>query len=380
VLARAGLGILAARWLADSLGAYAFGFRQLTTVVVSVVLVVGLLGGVLRIAAGPIEGLRRDPTLLPAFVAAEPARVGPYRVVLLEETEGIVRWDVTEATGPAMLGFGTVPDAFMSALLDDAIGATVSGADPSGGTDLGLANVRYLVIAEGAASPGLVSAINRQPELEPLPAGDVRVWRVRSWVPRAVAFDPARAQALQELGTPGDTRPIEEDGLRRVRPGRYAGPVDATDGGLLVLSEGSAGGWRAVADGERVLTPVDLGSVQGFALEPGDERVVITLRGGLVHLLVVAAQLLLVAIIASLALRPPGTRRRRASAPASPGSLTDGPELITDPNAVVVPRSLVDRPLVPAVDAEHAPITAGATPADAAAPDLPSSTIPEEQR
>jgi hypothetical protein len=269
VLAQSGLGILAARWLADSLGAYAFGLRQLATVAASVVLLLGLGGGMLRVASGPWDGLRRDPELLPAFVSADAERVGPYRVVQLEESEGIVRWDVTDAQGPAMLAFGTVPAADMSALLDGAIGATVSGVDPSGGAALGRGNVRYVVIAEGAASPQLVAAINRQPALEPLPAGDVRVWRVLAWLPRASVLPADRAAALQELGDPGDTRPFEADRLERTRPDRFAGENPRPEGGLLVVSEGSPGDWRGLADARQPLERVDLGDIVGFTVSRG---------------------------------------------------------------------------------------------------------------
>jgi GT2 family glycosyltransferase len=337
VLARAGLGILAARWLADSLGAYAFGLRQVTTVVVSVVLLVGLTGGVLRIAGGPYEGLRRDPTLLPAFVAAEPARIGPYRVVLLEQSEGIVRWDVTSATGPTMLTFGTVPDADMSALIDSAIGSAVGGVDPSGGADLGLANVRYVVIAEGAASQALIASINRQPGLEPLPAGGVRVWQVRSWLPRAVVLPPDRAAALLEVGDPGDTRAIEIEGLVRSRAGRYTGP-GREEGGLLALSEGAGADWRGTST-SGALEAVPVEGINAFRVEPGTEQVAVTLQGTLVHRLIVVLQLLLVLGIASLALRPPGTRSRRTAAAAElPSSLTEGADLL-DSEGPIVPSA-----------------------------------------
>lgn len=334
VLAKAGLGILAARWLADSLGAYAFGLRQLATVVVSAVLLVGLLGGVARIATGPFDGLRRDPELLPAFVSADTQRVGPYRVVQLRQSEGIVRWDVTEAEGPAMVSFGTIPDRELTALLDEALGAVVGGVDPSGGVDLGLANVRYLVIPEGGAMPDLVAAINRQPGLEPLPAGEVHVWRTRSWLPRAVVLPPGPAEALEAIDDPGDISGLEEQGLQRVARGRYSGPVGQPDGGLLVVSEGADGRWHASADG-RALEGVPLHGLEAFRVEPGAEQVTVSVEGGWVRLAVVVAQLVLALGILSLALRPPGSRQRRAAAAGAelPSSLVEADE--TPPGGIV---------------------------------------------
>jgi GT2 family glycosyltransferase len=350
-LAQAGLGILAGRWLVGRRADRPSGVRRAAPVLVSLVVLVGLLGGVLHIASGPVEGVRRDAALLPAFVTAESERVGPYRVVVIEETDGVVRWDVTADAGPSMLGYGAAANPSLELLLQQAIGVTVSGGDPSGGRDLGLANVRYLVIAQGAASLDLIATINRQPELEPLPADGTLVWRVRPWLPRAVALPPARAQQLVETGDPGDTADLEEDGLARDEAGRYSGaiPTDAA-GGLLVLSEGADVDWRAVADRRRVLTPVELGAVQAFALDDGGEPVVIAPRRQPAHLLLLVGQLLLVGLVASVILRPPGTRRRRTLAAARPGTLTQGPDLLGAAPRTVAPSALVERPAVAGSD------------------------------
>lgn len=341
-LAQAGLGILAARWLADSLGAYAFGARQVATVLATGLLVVGLAGGVLRIASGPWDGLRRDPELLPAFIGADAQLVGPYRVVLIEESEGIVRWDVTGSAGPQMLGFGTVPDPGLIGLLDTAIGDTVGGADPTGALRLGIANVRYVVIAEGAASPELVAAIDRQPGLEPHPTGGVEVWRVRTWLPRAGVLGPGPAAALL-AGELVDTRGVEEGRLVRSRAGRFEGPNPHVEGGLLVVSEGSGSSWRASGDG-RQLAPAPLEGVHAFTVEPGISRLTTAIAGGALHQLVVALQLLVVLGILSIALRPPGTRLRRetqaaAAAAAVPVSLSED---LTPPHGIVVPGAMRD--------------------------------------
>jgi hypothetical protein len=159
---------------------------------------------------------------------------------------------------------------------------------------------------------------------------------VLSWLPRAVILPTDRGEAVLAVGDPGDTRPIEEQGLRRSRPGRFAGP--AGDGGVLMLSEGAGARWRA-ASGARTLERLPIDDVHAWRVEPDDVRVVLTLQGGLLHALVVAAQLLVVLAIASLALRPPGTRQRRVAAATLPSALTAGPDLIP-PGGVIVPSAM----------------------------------------
>ena len=266
---------------------------------------VGIVGGAVQLVIGPWDGLRRHPDLVPAFVGADVAAVGRYRVLLLAERDGAVRWEVTNATGPSMTDFGTLRSPLLTSELDAVVGRATGGADPSAGATLGLANVRYVVLA--APSDQLTRALSRQPALEPLPSSGGSVYRVRSWLPRAVALPPERADALLASGDPGNTDELDRAGLARLGLGRYRG--QAPGGGLLVISEAEDPAWRAIANGTP-LQPVPLAPVNAFGLPPGEVDVEAAVTGG-GHRLIVAGQIVLVLAVLSLALRPPGFTQRK---------------------------------------------------------------------
>jgi GT2 family glycosyltransferase len=306
-LAVAALGVIAARWLSSALRAYAFGARQLAVVVSVVVVALGLAGAGVRVAGAPWTRLARDPGQLPAFVTADESRVGPYRVLLVRDDGTQVSWDVTGSTGPTMRDFGATSSVQLLDFLGDTVADAVGGADLQAGQRLGLANVRYVVVAPDGVTAELVAALARQPALEPVPAGGGRVYRVRTWLPRAVVLPPDRADALLAGGDLGDTGDLEEQGLDRISAGRYAGP--ARGPGLVVVSEADSDLWRVAAPrAERVAVP----GVNAFRKPEATERTVAFAAGGVRHRLVIALQVLLLLGIVSLALRPPGALQRRA--------------------------------------------------------------------
>jgi GT2 family glycosyltransferase len=334
-VAQAGLGVVSARWLVAGLREYSFGLRQLVTVVAAGVLILGIGGSALRLGGGPWDGLTRDPALVPAFVAADGERVGPYRILVLREERGVVRWDLVAGTGPRMTEFGTIRDRRVLAAVDAAVAAAVGGADPTAGDRLGVVNVRYLVVA-GDSEP-LAAVLARQPSLEPLPAGGADVYRVQTWLPRAVVLPPSQAEALLATGSPGPTADLDRQGLSQVRPGAYEGPNPSPEGGLLVVTEGADSRWRAAAGGAE-LAPVPLTPVNAFTVPAETARLRVFLAGGVLHRLVLAVQALLVLGIISLALRPPGQGPRAEDALA-PGVLPVGIDRLPDAGAGVAPTA-----------------------------------------
>ena len=312
-MAIAGLAVLAARSLSGGLQQYAFGARQLSVVIAAGLLGIGLFAAVLRLAAGPYTDLARSPEIVPAFIPADVPSVGPYRVLMLADRAGEVHWDVAAAEGPSMLRFGTTGSAALLSGLEEAVAGVAGGGDPRAGAALGAVNIRYVVITADGATPQLATALADQPALEPLPTGAGRVYRVRSWLPRAGVVPTALATRLTATGDPGDTEQIEEGGLERVGPSTYRGP--ATAPGLLVLGEaGSA--WTASAGGtELEQAPLVIPLGDGLELpswvvtEPG--LVEVQAAGNLRHRGVLALQALLVLAVISLALRPPGFTQRR---------------------------------------------------------------------
>jgi len=321
-LALAVLGVIAARWLSPNLRAYDFGARQLTTAIAAGIVLIGIAGGVARLVLSPWDGLSRNPDLVPAFVSADREAVGPYRVLLLADSNGAVRWDVTSATGPSMVDHGTLHSPQLTRFLDAAIGRATGGADPSAGAQLGLANIRYVVLVR--SSDGLTDALSRQPALEPLPSRGGHVYRVRTWLPRAVVLPPERGDSLLATGDPGITSPPPESSeaspsdspalelaTLEARAGLTAYRGRAKDGGLLVLSEAEDTSWRATANG-KVLERAPLPPINAFRLPPGQNDVAVRAAGGMSRRVIVAIQLLLTLAVISFALRPPRFTRRKA--------------------------------------------------------------------
>ncbi|MGH8886688.1 MAG: glycosyltransferase [Egibacteraceae bacterium] len=319
-LALAVLGVIAARWLSPTLRACDFGARQLVTAIAAGVVLIGIAGGVVRLVLGPWDGLSRNPDLVPAFVRADLDTVGPYRVLLLADFGGVVRWDVTSATGPSMVDNATLRSPQLTQFLETAVGRATGGADPSAGAQLGLANIRYVVLAR--SSDALTGALARQPALEPLPSSGGSVYRVRTWLPRAVVLPPERGNSLLATGDPGITAlsraspraPSQglESARLEARTGLTAYQGRATgDGGLLVVSEAEDSVWHATADG-KPLERAPLPPVNAFRLPSGQSDVEVRATGGAGQKVVVAAQLLLALAVISLALRPPGFTQRKA--------------------------------------------------------------------
>ena len=311
-LAIGGLGVLAAHSAGTALAEHSFGARQLSVVIATVLLGVGLATSVARLAAGPYTGIERNPQLVPPFVTADVAAVGPYRVLLLSQDNGEVRWDVTAGTGPSMVQFGAPADAGIVDAFDAAVAALGAGGDPRAGGGLGALNVRYVVVAGDDESDDLTRALARQPALEPLPSGAGRVYRVRAWLPRAAVLPTGMATALAATGDPGNTTAVEQAGLPRVDTSAYEGVGGP---GLLLLAE-SGEHWRAEAQGrqlERDTLRLPLGAGLDLPVWTVDDAAMLRVEpsGATGHVVVLVLQGLLFLGIVSLALRPPGFTQRR---------------------------------------------------------------------
>ena len=329
-LALAGLGVLAARSAGEALAQHAFGARQLSVLIATGVLGVGLVVSVLRLGTGPYAGLKLDPELVPAFVTADEPRVGPYRVLLLADRGGEVEWDVVAAAGPSMVRFRAPSSGELVNGFDAAVAGIAGGGDPRAGAGLGALNVRYVAVAPDATSQRLATSLADQPALEPVPIGSGRLYRVRSWLPRAVVVPSGVASSLAATGDPGNTQRLAEAGLRGVEPGHYRGSTDGP--GVLLLAE-AGDGWAARAGNrelDRAALELPLGdglSLPAWQVEQaGDLRVQSTGIGG--HVAILVLQGLLVLAVISLALRPPGftqQREQRQRSAALPRQLVEAP-------------------------------------------------------
>jgi hypothetical protein len=327
-LALAVLGVVATRWLVPALQGHDFGAYQLLTAVAAGVVLLGLVGGAVGLATGPWSGLARNPELVPAFVSADEENAGPYRVLLLAESPpaegggaGEVRWDLVAGAGPSMADYGTLRSPEMIRFLDEAVGRAVGGADPSAGAALGLANIRYVVLSK--PSDSLTTALERQPALEPLPSSGGQVYRVRTWLPRAVVLPSDRGESLLSARDPGVTDGLETARLLGEGSRGYRGTWTG-DGGLLIVSEAESALWRATANGVP-LERVEFAPFNVFRLPSGKSDIDVHPSPG-THRLIVLVQALFVLGVISLALRPPGFTRRkadRASVRRLPAELAD---------------------------------------------------------
>ena len=305
-LSLAGLATLAARSISDHLRAYSFGLRQMLAAACALVLVVGLGAGVLRLITDPWEQLSIPRDLVPAFVAADGDRVGPYRILLLSGADDTLGWDVTDNDGPSMLSFGATPNQALFDSLSQSVAAIGLG-DPGAAYDLGLLNVRYVVIHDRQSGAELARLLAAQPDLEPFPSGAGQVFEVTTWLPRAVVVPADMADSAQAATQLVDTTALEQAGLRTVGPGAYAGDAQA---GWLLLSESATPRWDVRLDGQRLRPAAD---TAGTVYEvPQAGRIEIAPGGQRRHLAVVLAQLLVIIGIVSLAIRPPRSSARRA--------------------------------------------------------------------
>ncbi|HEX6254743.1 MAG TPA: glycosyltransferase family 2 protein [Euzebyales bacterium] len=305
-LALAGLATLAARSISDHLRTYNFGLRQVLAAGCALVLVAGLAGGLYRVVTDPWSELRIARDLVPAFVAADVERIGNYRILLLSGGEDTLDWDVTDADGPTMLQFGTSPSEPLSGDFARSV-ASIGLGDPRAALELGLLNVRYVVIHDRDNRSEIAGLLSAQPDLEPLPSGAGQIFEVSTWLPRAAVVPADTAQSAADAVRQVDTGALEDDGLRETAPGSYTGDVVP---GWLLLSEARSSRWNVELDGQRLQAVPGVYANVYEITEPG--RLEITPGGETRHLWVVAAQLLAVFAVISLALRPPrsGVDRR----------------------------------------------------------------------
>ena len=304
-LALAGLATLAARSISDHLRTYSFGLRQVLAAGCALVLVVGLGASMVRLLTDPWSDLGIARDLVPAFVAADGERVGPYRILLLDGGEETIEWEVTDNTGPSMLEYGTTPSPTLTAGLSEAV-AAIGLRDPRAASDLGLLNVRYVVVHNRASSDQLASLLAAQPELEPFASGAGQVFEVTPWLPRAVVVPNDMADSAQAATQLVSTEALETAGLRAIEPGRFTGQVQP---GRLLLSEASSPRWDVRLDGERLTPAPDVaGTVYPV---PRAGNLEITSGPQTRHLVVIGAQALTIIVIVSMAIRPPSSGMRR---------------------------------------------------------------------
>ncbi len=300
VVALAGLllaGVVAAEAVPVRLAADSFSWRQPVAVLLgAAVLVVPLVAGLWWVVRGSGDPLdRRDPSVVPAYVADEAARPDhPRTVVLRRAADGRVRYALIRGSGPRLGDAETSPSLADSAALDEVLGDLLSGRGSDAVQRLSHFAVRYVYLpgpvagsAEQVldATPGLVRAS--------APEGSA-MWRL-----------DAVSSRVRTVAADGTEAPIPSQRVD-VAADLPAGP----DGRVLLLAEQSDGGWRASLDGVPLAPRTVDGWAQGFVLPAQGGRLVVEHSGGS-RAGWLLAELVLVGAAAVFAL--PGIRRDRSS-------------------------------------------------------------------
>lgn len=302
-LAAAGLLVGAVAGAEEQLGGHDFGWRQLGAVGVAVVVVVGTLSAGLSVVNRAWQGYG-DESPLPAFMATETGveGIGPFRILVVGDEPGGVRWTLTDPDGPSAASWGHTVAPEVVDILDEQVGSLLGGVDRAAAAELGRLGIRYVLVPDDGLSDRLTSVLDGQLDLVSEPVPDGAVYRVTTWMPRwsvlpATAADAIAAGRPLPPGTaatvvPSPPERIEEPGALLV----LADPVDPQRPGLAVVTD----------DGEEVPSRV-VGDVVTWELPDAPVRVEPVGRSLRLSLLVVQAVAL--ALTCSLALRAPSFAR-----------------------------------------------------------------------
>ncbi|HEX2027718.1 MAG TPA: glycosyltransferase [Nitriliruptorales bacterium] len=305
-LAYAGLLATAFATAGEELTVHAFGWRQILSVSTGTVVGLGGVGAAAYLVTDPWGAFTVGTQALPAFIGTDDA-VGPYRVLVVSDEDGLVRWDLTGSQGPTMLRYGVPHPDDLIDLVGSSIRDIAAGVSPAAASRLGLANVRYVHVPEGGRSPALEGALAQQADLEPQPLEQGLVYSVRRWLPRAAYVPPGVAASVARRGeVPPDAQPL---GLRVAEDDVFEGSVPSD--GAILLAEAEHPGWRAEADGAPLEARPHFGLIR-FLVPDAAERVTVTFARQGRRTAAVTIQSLFALLAVSLLLRPPGFAEERS--------------------------------------------------------------------
>jgi GT2 family glycosyltransferase len=291
---------LAAAGIRTRLRDAAFGWQQplaMALVVLAGITPLAAAGWwLVRGADDPLE--RRDPALLPAYVAEEAEREDGVRTLVLNRPDdGRVTYSLLRSSGPRLgdAEVGPAPEA--NAVVDDLVGDLVSdrgGADVGGLIDLA---VRYVYLPP-PADAGLAEIFDTIPGLARASAPDGgAMWEVAGEIARA--------------------RVLGGDQIVRVPSGGLgvAGTIPpGPEGRTLVLAEQADDGWSATLAGAPLSPTTHDGWAQAFELpENGGDVAVSYDDTNRSRWLLAQLAAVLVAIVLAL----PGMRRAKGAVDAA---------------------------------------------------------------
>ncbi|MES4830147.1 family 2 glycosyl transferase, partial [Streptomyces anthocyanicus] len=280
-----------------------FGWRQPVAALIALASALGPLiaaaGWMFGGADGPVE--RRDPVLVPAFVAEESHTRDQARTLVLDsDSAAHVGYMLVRGSG-ARLGDGELASGDGgNSTLDKVVANLVAGSGADQADQLGGFAVRYVLVHKGAPRE-VTRVLDATPGLSRLSQQDGSgLWRVDQEVARATIVSGDKAAAGKSRG--GEPEPVA------------AGPVEihtdieaGADGRVLRLADTAAEGWTATLDGKPLTRTTVDGWAQGFQLPASGGRLDVTYDDPFTHTAWLWAQGLLAVVLVVLAL--PGRRR-----------------------------------------------------------------------
>ncbi|WP_165367607.1 glycosyltransferase, partial [Phytoactinopolyspora endophytica] len=334
-------------WLARS----SFGWLQpLIAVAAAGAVAVPLIGAVWWVVDGADDPLeRRDPEVLPAYIATEAEQPERIRTLVLSRADdGRVTYSLLRSSGPRMGDAESGPEPERYEPLDETVADIVSGRGGADGARLAEFAVKYLYL-NAPFDPDLADILDTVPGLARASAPDgAAMWRVDQPVGRARLVEPEPDEPASEPADDPVVVPTEAIGTTTDVP-------EGGQGRLLVLSEIADSGWSATLDGSELNPVVYDGWAQAFEIGADGGELELshqgTQRAG-----VLLVQLGVVIIVTVLAL--PGIRREK-------GAVDDASEIdLDEPTSPDLPV-VRDRP-----DGAGAPLPAraGVAPPDATGP------------
>ena len=286
----------------DRVAHSSFGWRQPAAVVLAAFAALGpvLVAGwwIVDGAGGPLD--RRDPVLLPAFVAAEgeqPDR--PRTLVLRARADGILGYTLLRSDGVRLGDAELSPAAHGRTRLAAVVADLASGRGGDATARLVPYGVRFVLLTR-PVDRGVARAVDAVPGLVRVsgPSGSV-LWRT--------GYPTGRLRVL-----PGDARVSGADGAPPPSQVLAAGQVEADvrvgagpDGRLLVLADPVDAGWRASLGGRRLEARSYDGWAQAFTLPAEGGRLSLRHDGGIRPVLL---WLQLAAVVVVLVLALPQAR------------------------------------------------------------------------
>ncbi|MCQ6249849.1 glycosyltransferase family 2 protein [Streptomyces malaysiensis] len=298
-------GVVGAEGARERVAAQSFGWRQPVALLIAVATVAAPLYAAVSWMASGADGPvgRRDPSQVPAFVAAESATEDQARTLVLGGGSSAARADYALVRGSgARLGDGELAaKGYSDSGLDGVVANLIAGSGADQTRQLGGYAVRYVYVQKGAP-PEMERVLNATPGLTQLSRehGGV-LWRVDQRVSR-VSIVPAESSGRPAGGAAA--KPVHV----------ASGPVEAhttvpdgAAGRVLRIADRSAPDWQATLDGEPLKPMTVDGWAQGFELPANGGRLDLTYDAPITHTAWVWAQGLLAVVLLVLAL--PGRRR-----------------------------------------------------------------------